>query len=119
MYLSHIVAAKGHDYGWEQQLAGGSPIRVRTRGNSYDATTFDGYSIGLNRSGHSKNILRELEAPTSIGASERYDTLVITERNDILATIHVEGTVPYLRTTTIACASGRARRARSFTSRGP
>ena len=96
-YVEQIAEAHGRDYGWETQLVIGSPIRIRTRGDNADSARFEGYSRGANRNGSDKDLLSELAAPTSIGASERYDTLVIAERHDILDSMKWERTVPLLR----------------------
>jgi hypothetical protein len=95
--LEVIAAGRGRDYGWEQQIVIGSPLRARTRGDNPDASDFPGYSMGKNRSGSQKDMLRELASPTTIGANEHYDALVVTERHDILDVITWEKTVPYLR----------------------
>lgn len=95
-YLEHIAKAKGRTYEWNQQIGGGSPIRVRTRGlgaggNSPD-TVWDGYSQGKNKEGTDLNVVNELRVPTTIGALTQYDALLITERHDILNVIQWEFT---------------------------
>ena len=96
-YLESMAQSRGHDYNWERQIIIGSPIRVRTRGMDGGASTFTGYAQGGNKDGTNKDLLAELRSPTSIGASERYDTLVIAERNDFLGTLAYEGTIQFLR----------------------
>lgn len=92
-----IASGRGRDFNWEQQIIIGSPIRIRTRGDNSNASDFPGYSLGKNRYGENKDLLRELASPTTIGANERYDTLAITERHDILDVISWENTMPLLR----------------------
>lgn len=96
-YIEAIAASRGRDYDWEQQIIIGSPLRYRTRGESSSDPNFSGYSMGKNRSGDNKNLLQELASPTTIGANENYDTLIVTERHDIMAVILWEDTVPLLR----------------------
>jgi hypothetical protein len=43
------------------------------------------------------NVIEELKSPKTLGPGELYDTLVITERHDILGTIWWEDTFGYLR----------------------
>lgn len=92
-----IAEGRGRDFNWEQQIIIGSPLRVRTRGDDPNSSRFAGYTLGKNRSGSGKDLLRELASPTTIGANERYDTLVVTERHDILDVITWESTIPFLR----------------------
>jgi hypothetical protein len=94
-YLADLAEARDRDYGWEQQIIIGSPLRFRTRGES--SSGFAGYSMGKNRDGSEKDLLQELESPTAIGSSESYDTLIVTERHDIMDVIQWEDTVPLLR----------------------
>lgn len=96
-YVQHLAERHGRDYGWEQQIIIGSPLRYRTRGPDSDASDFAGYSLGKNRAGTDKDLLQELAMPRAIAASERYDTLVVTERHDVLDVIEWEDTVPLLR----------------------
>lgn len=96
-YLAWLAQQHRRDYGWEQQIVIGSPLRYRTRGPDSSDPSFGGYSLGKNREGSEKNLLRELAMPTAIEASERYDTLVVTERHDILDVIVWEDTIPLLR----------------------
>jgi len=95
--LEVIASGRDRDYGWEQQIVIGSPLRARTRGNDANGSSFPGYSYGKNRSGSQKDMLSELASPTAIGSNESYDALVVTERHDILDVVTWEKTVPYLR----------------------
>lgn len=96
-YVAKLAQQHARDYGWEQQIVIGSPVRYRTRGDDSHDPNFSGYSLGKNRDSFEKNILHELAMPTGIGADEHYETLVITERHDILGVIGGEDTVPLLR----------------------
>lgn len=96
-YLEQLADQRERDYGWEQQIVIGSPLRFRTRGENSSDASFSGYSLGKNREGNEKDLLQELASPTAIGASERYDTLIVTERHDIMDVIQWEDTVPLLR----------------------
>jgi hypothetical protein len=96
-HVQELAASLGSDLNFNLQNIVGSPIRVRTRGENGSASGFPGYSQGKNRTGMNMNVVQELRAPRTIGAGERYDTLVITERHDILSVIEWENTVGYLR----------------------
>jgi len=92
-YVEAIATSKGKDFDWNQQNIPGSPLRVRTWGNG----GWEGYRQGKNRNGNGADVVEELEAPKTLGAGELYDTLLVTERHDILGTIEWENTVGYLR----------------------
>jgi hypothetical protein len=94
--VESIAAARGDDFGWEQQIVIGSPLRVRTRGNDPGSASFPGYQEGKSKNGEA-NVLSELASPTAFASSDRYDTLVVADRYDILDVIRWEGTIPYLR----------------------
>src|SRR5690606_26883760 len=96
-YMLEIAASLGHDFNYNQQIGIGSPIRVRTLGDSWDNLDWPGYKTGKNRDGNDMNVIAELLAPQTLGPDERYDTLVITERHDILDTIRWEDTTGLLR----------------------
>lgn len=96
-YVAQLAQQHTRNFGWEQQIVIGSPVRYRTRGENSNDPDFSGYSLGKNRDGFEKNILQELAMPSGIAADERYETLVITERNDILGVISGEDSVPLLR----------------------
>lgn len=92
-YLQYIAENKGVDYNWNQQNGIGSPIRVRTSGDVLpDNTTWAGYSRGKNRDTVDMNVIQELANPQTIGIGEIYDSLIITERHDIIGTIIFEYT---------------------------
>lgn len=92
-YFAGIATSRGKDFNWNQQNVIGSPLRVRTWGNGGWA----GYRQGKNRVGSNMNVVQELLSPQTLGPGERYDTLLITERHDLLGTIEWENTVGYLR----------------------
>lgn len=95
-YVASIAESLSTQVWWNQQNTPGSPIRLRTRGDNPNATTFPGYSTGKNRSGSNMNIINEFRQPQTIGG-QRYDTLILTERHDILNVILWENTVAYTR----------------------
>ncbi|MDC0675411.1 hypothetical protein [Nannocystis radixulma] len=70
---------------------------MRTLGDSWDNLDWPGYKSGKNRDGSDMDVIAELAAPQTLGAGELYDTLVITERHDILGTIQWEDTTGLLR----------------------
>ena len=83
------------DFDWNQQIVLGSTIRYRTEG---PGGNWSGYSEGKNRFGAGMNILDEFRSPSTIQPpSARYDTLVITSRNDILDVILWEDADGHLR----------------------
>ena len=61
-----------------------------------NGSTFPGYSTGKNRVGSDMNVITELRQPQTI-SGQRYDTLILTERHDLLSTITWENTVKYAR----------------------
>lgn len=92
--LEEIAKSLSGSLKWNQQNVIGSPLRIRTRGNSDSGWT--GYSQGKNREGSNMNVLNELRNPQTVGGA-RYDTLLITERHDMLGAIFYEDTIRYLR----------------------
>jgi hypothetical protein len=92
-YVDSIARSRGKDIHWNQQNIIGSPIRVRTWGNE----NWEGYSQGKNRAGSNMNVVQELLSPRTMGEGDVYDTLLITERHDLLGTIEWENTIGYLR----------------------
>ncbi|MFY0524045.1 hypothetical protein ACN28I_13035 [Archangium gephyra] len=92
-YVDSIARSLGKDILWNQQNSIGSPLRVRTWGN----TGWEGYRQGKNREGYGMNVVQELLSPRTLGPGDQYDTLLITERHDILGTIEWENTIGYLR----------------------
>ncbi|WAS94998.1 hypothetical protein [Nannocystis punicea] len=96
-YMLEVAAGLGVDLEYNQQIGIGSPIRVRTLGDSWDNLDWPGYRTGKNREGSDMDVIAELAAPQTLGPGELYDTLVITERHDILGTIQWEDTAGLLR----------------------
>lgn len=96
-FVGEIAESLGNDYNYNQQIGIGSPIRVRTLGNSWNNLDYPGYKTGKNRDGNDMDVVAELLNPQTLGPGERYDTLVITERHDILSTIQWEDTAGLLR----------------------
>lgn len=86
----------GLEASYNEQIVLGSPIRVRTRGAAGGQTGWDGYSTGKNRGGGSGlNVIAELATPATIEGP--YDTLIITERHDLVNTLIWEDTVKFVR----------------------
>jgi hypothetical protein len=97
-FVGEIAASLGTDLKFNYQIVIGSPIRIRTKGDNVDAPGWPGYSGGKNRGDTSgMNVITELKTPRTLGAGERYDTLLLTERHDILDTIVWEDTVGFAR----------------------
>lgn len=96
-YVLEVAASLGNDFNYNEQIGIGSPIRVRTLGDSWDNLDWPGYRKGKNRDGVDMDVIAELLDPQTLGPGERYDTLVITERHDILDTIRWEDTAGLLR----------------------
>jgi hypothetical protein len=95
-WIELIAESRGDSLGWQEQIVLGSPIRVRTKGDDVQAAGFPGYQLGKGKGGKI-NVLRELASPTALAPAEKYQRLVITERNDLLGTIQWEDTIGYLR----------------------
>lgn len=80
-------------------MRGGSSIKARSRGSGAEgSTSFPGYSdaAALNRDYQAIDVLDELTFGRTIG-SARYNTLVITERHDMVNALTDQDTVKYLR----------------------
>jgi hypothetical protein len=87
-----IAASLGRQTNWNQQIALGSPIRYRTRGNDSNDNSFPGYRNGKNRNGDGLDVLQELRNPQTING-QRYQALVLMERHDLAPTLQFEDTV--------------------------
>jgi hypothetical protein len=96
-FVMLIADSLGDDFNYNQQIGLGSPIRVRTLGDSWDNLDWPGYKKGKNRDGVDMDVIAELKSPATLGPGELYDTLVITERHDILDVIRWEDTAGLLR----------------------
>ena len=94
--LAAIAQSLNTPVWWNQQIVVGSPIRARTRGGNLDDPSFAGYRFGKNREGSNMDVVRELRQPQTI-SGQRYDTLVLTERHDLVAVLEWENTVRYVR----------------------
>lgn len=95
-YILDIAAKRGDTAAYNQQIILGSPIRSRTRDSS--TTAWPGYSLGKNRDGRTGlNIISEFRNPQTIGAGQRYDTLIITENHHLPVAIQWEDTIGYTR----------------------
>jgi hypothetical protein len=96
-FTEAIARAKGDALGWEEQIIIGSPIRIRTRGADYNDANYSGYGHGKNRNGSDLDLLGEIANPVGLRPGQRYDALVIAERNDPLDTIQWESSLALLR----------------------
>ncbi len=96
--LVAIAASKGGSAKFNQQIMSGSTILQRSRGNSTEGSTqYAGYSTGFNRDWSTGlNIVNELNNPQTLGG-DIYDTLILTERHDMLGSLQWQNTVKYLR----------------------
>ncbi|RKG62472.1 hypothetical protein D7X30_04070 [Corallococcus sp. AB011P] len=92
-HFDDIARSRGKDFNWNQQIVIGSPLRARTWGSG----NWQGYRSGKNRVGDSMNVIQELLSPQTLGAGEKYDTLLVTERHDILGPVQWEDTIGQLR----------------------
>jgi hypothetical protein len=100
--LADLAASLGKQVGWNEQIVIGSPLRARTSGgsappNNLSGYGWPGYRSGKNRNGNSLNVVDELRNGGTLGGGQRYDSLLITERHDLLGTLQYEGTVKFLR----------------------
>jgi hypothetical protein len=95
-FTANVATSRGKAVQWNQQIIIGSPLRVRTRGESYEDPTFPGYRTGRNK-GTSENldVVAELRNPTTI--SGRYDALVLAENHNLSSMLQGEDTVRYAR----------------------
>jgi len=96
-WVGEIAESLKKEYKFNQHLIGGSPIRVRTAGMEWNVTSWPGYRGGDNYRGKDLDVISELKSPKTIGKNAKYDTLVITERHDLLNTLLWEETIPLLR----------------------
>jgi hypothetical protein len=94
--MEAVAGSQGTPMVWNKQIVNGSPTRFRTRGGDLNDASFSGYRMGDNRYGTNMDIAAELLYPQTIG-DQRYDTLVLTERHDIVNTLIWEDTVRYTR----------------------
>lgn len=93
-YIGDIALKKGDSYNYNQQIVLGSPIRYRTEGGDSNTSTWEGYTLGKNRQGATGlNVVNELLNPQTLGANERYNTLVIAENHNLLDMIRWENTL--------------------------
>lgn len=93
-YIADLAAGFGLKAQWNQQIAIGSPIRIRTQGRP-GGPPWNGYRHGKNRRGSDLDLLAEIASPKTVDG--RYDTLVITETIDIVADLQFNNTVRLLR----------------------
>ena len=89
-HLGAISDSLGIQGSWNQQIGIGSPVRVRTSGNQLPPNNWQGYSSGKNRDTFDMDVIAELASPATIGTENLYESLLITERHDILDVIRWE-----------------------------
>jgi hypothetical protein len=94
--MQSVAQAKGTPMAWNQQNVPGSPLRWRTRGPDASSASFTGYRLGSNLGTTNMDVVAELLNPQTTGG-RRYDTLVVTERHDVIGTLMWEDTVRYAR----------------------
>jgi hypothetical protein len=94
--MASIAQSMSTPMAWNEQIVLGSPIRARTRGDNLADASFSGYRSGKNRGGSSLNVAAELANPQTLGG-QRYDTLMLTERHDLVNVLLWEDTVRYTR----------------------
>ena len=96
--MTQIAQSLGRSFNFNQQLMSGSTIKQRTRGSSPEGTNqYAGYSAGFNKNWSTGlNIVNEIRRPQTFSDGP-YDTLVITERHDLISAITYQDTVRYLR----------------------
>lgn len=96
-YLASVAASASDNHQWNQQNVIGSPIHIRSGGGSVTNPNWSGYRTGKNKSGDGMNVINEIRNPQTIGAGQRYDTLVITENHSSLGQIQWSDTARFLR----------------------
>lgn len=96
-WIELIAESRGDSLGWQEQIVLGSPIRIRTKGDDAKASGYPGYQLGKSKSAGEIDVLRELKSPTALQPGEKYERLVITERNDLIGTVRWENTIGHLR----------------------
>ncbi len=92
-FVAEIAQSQGQELEWNQQNVEGSPIRLRTWGDG----NWAGYRQGKNRVGHGLEVIQELRSPRTLSPGARYDTLIITERHDLIGSVQWEDSVGFLR----------------------
>jgi hypothetical protein len=93
-HIEAIAKSRGVDMAWNQQIIIGSPIRVRTRGDSNKPGPWNGYSLGKNKGG-----AKDLDILKEFGqrSGQPYDTLIVAEGHKLVAGLIWNDTVRYLR----------------------
>ncbi|MBW0171168.1 MAG: hypothetical protein KXJ61_13190 [Hydrogenophaga sp.] len=90
--IVRIAASQGTEARYNQQILLGSTIKARTHGQG----NWSGYRQGKNRVGSNTDVIAELRSGKAIGG-DRYGTVLITERHDMLGPLIWEDTVRHLR----------------------
>jgi hypothetical protein len=93
-YIAAIGKSRGVEMSWNEQIVIGSPLRVRTRGETNRPGLWDGYRLGKNANGRTGlDILKEFSKQNS----RPYDTLIVTEGHKPVPNLIWNDTVRYLR----------------------
>lgn len=94
--VAQIARSLGHHLDFEVQVLGYSLLRQRTKGEVPGSTDWPGYRSGHNRRGAGLDVAAELRKPQRLGAEDKYDALVVTERHDLPSIARTERTAFYL-----------------------
>lgn len=93
-HIAAIGKSRGVEMTWNQQIAIGSPIRARTRGDGNNPGHWSGYRLGKNKNGSTGlDILKEFSQQTN----QPYDTLIVADAHKSIAGLIWNDTVRYLR----------------------
>ncbi len=95
-YLDAIARSLGVSHEWNRHYIAGSSLKRRTRGENPDASDWQGYRQGDNKTGTNLDFVAELRSPKTTGGKP-YDALVITEMHSVLASYLWFDTVRLLR----------------------
>lgn len=94
-FLEDLGRGVGGSVRYEEQSLPGSTLKSRTRGEGSGAT-WSGYKTGRNRSSENLDVLAELASPRE-EPGRPYDTLLVTERHDLLGVFVWDDTLTHLR----------------------
>jgi hypothetical protein len=94
-YVESIAKAAGAAHTWDRQYRIGSSLRERTRGTASDGSAWTGWTSGDNRRGSGMDVAAALSGRIPNVAA--FDTLLTTERHDILWVMTNEDSASYLR----------------------
>ncbi len=92
--VRRLAMEHGMDFESIYQSVPGSPISFRTLGNRDMPPNWEGYTFGTPGG---LDLVQEFRNPTQLTPGDRYDTVIITDRHDLLGVVQWESTVPLLR----------------------